>query len=155
MYFDTLASADFSRYPARIVQGLQWLQTQDIDALPAGRVEIDGDAMYAQVIDLTTKAPEEVLPERHRRYLDVQYVHRGQEKMAVAIETGTYTVAKAYDEGNDILFYQQTDNESVLWVQAGQFAVFFPTDIHRPGMNAGSEAESVRKVVVKIAIDSL
>lgn len=154
MFFDTLATADSKRYPPRIVAALNWLKAQDFDALPAGVVEIDGRAMFAQILDVHSKRKEELLPERHRRYIDVQYLHRGHEIMGVAIETGNNPVAQEYDETRDILFYQQAENESFFTLQPGQFTVFFPEDIHRSTITEGEPA-AIRKIVVKVALDSL
>lgn len=154
MFFDTLATADSKRYPPRIVAALNWLKAQDFDALPAGVVEIDGRAMFAQILDVHSKRKEELLPERHRRYIDVQYLHRGHEIMGVAIETGNNAVVQEYDETRDILFYQQAENESFFTLQPGQFTVFFPEDIHRSTITEGEPA-AIRKIVVKVALDSL
>ena len=154
MFFDTLATADSKRYPPRIVAALNWLEAQDFDALPAGVVEIDGRAMFAQILDVHSKRKEELLPERHRRYIDVQYLHRGHEIMGVAIETGNNAVVQEYDETRDILFYQQAENESFFTLQPGQFTVFFPEDIHRSTITEGEPA-AIRKIVVKVALDSL
>lgn len=154
MFFDTLATADSKRYPPRIVAALDWLKAQDFDVLPAGVVEIDGRAMFAQILDVHSKRKEELLPERHRRYIDVQYLHRGHEIMGVAIETGNNAVAQEYDETRDILFYQQAENESFFTLQPGQFTVFFPEDIHRSTITEG-QSRAIRKIVVKVALDSL
>lgn len=154
MFIDTLAHVDNRRYPPRIVQALDWLKAQDLDSLPAGEHLIDGRAMYAQVLDVQTKPKSELLPERHRRYIDVQYLHRGHEIMGVALETGNNPVATVYDDTRDILFYQTAENEFFFQHAVGQFAVFFPEDIHRSTMTEG-ESETIRKVVVKVALDSL
>lgn len=111
--------------------------------------------MFAQVIDHETKLSSEILAERHRLYLDVQCVYRGAEQMAVSIETGQNVLHTPYDENRDILFYEIPAQESLLIVNAGQFAVFFPTDVHRPGIALDETPAAVRKIVVKIRVDSL
>lgn len=155
MFFDTLASAQLSLYPGKIAQAIEWLRAQDLLALPAGRQEVEGEIMFAQVIDHETKLSSEILAERHRLYLDVQCVYRGAEQMAVSIETGQNVLHTPYDENRDILFYEIPAQESLLIVNAGQFAVFFPTDVHRPGIALDKTPAAVRKIVVKIRVDSL
>lgn len=154
MFLDTLATAELGHYPKRIAEALSWLRTQDFETLPAGVHEIDGRAMYAQVIDVETQDKETLKPERHRAYLDVQYLYRGTETMGIAIETGNNPLAVPYDEARDILFYDTAENENFFTLQAGQFTVFFPTDIHRSTIAAGAPA-MIRKIVVKIAMSSL
>lgn len=154
MYFDTLATATLNRYPQQIARVLEWLRAQDIDALPAGRHDIDGETIYAQVLDLTTQPADAIKPECHRRYLDVQYLHRGSETLGIAIDTGRNPIAEAYREDRDILFYATAENESFINVAAGQFSVLFPSDVHRPGIAAG-QPQAIRKVVVKVLVDSL
>lgn len=151
MYFDTLKTADYRLYPKAIGKALDWLKAQNFETLPAGRHELGGQ-MYAQVIDADTQLNDQVLPERHRNYIDVQYVYRGTEMMGVAIETGNYELAKEYDPNRDILYYQKVENESLIEVQAGQFAVFFPNDVHRPAIAKNNQPERTRKIVVKVPV---
>ena len=49
----------------------------------------------------------------------------------------------------DLLFYTGVENESMLTMTPGSFAVFLPSDVHRPGVAIGAPT-SVRKVVVKV-----
>ncbi|MDO4776186.1 MAG: YhcH/YjgK/YiaL family protein [Cardiobacteriaceae bacterium] len=154
MFLDTLATAELAHYPKRIAEALCWLRAQDFATLPAGVHEIDGRAMFAQVIDVETQGKHALKPERHRAYLDVQYLYRGTEIMGIAIETGNNPIAMPYDEARDLLFYETAENENFFTLQAGQFTVFFPTDIHRSTMTEGEPA-MIRKIVVKVAMDSL
>lgn len=154
MFLDTLATAELAHYPKRVAEALVWLRKQDFASLPAGRHDINGDAMYAQVIDTETRSKEALKPERHRAYLDVQYLYRGTEIMGVALETGNNPLATPYDEAHDILFYETAENEIFFTLQAGQFTVFFPTDIHRSTITE-SEPAAIRKIVVKVAMEGL
>ncbi|MEE6081785.1 YhcH/YjgK/YiaL family protein, partial [Avibacterium paragallinarum] len=54
----------------------------------------------------------------------------------------------------DILFYQSAKNESELVMRKGNFAIFFPEDIHRPACIDDNPCQ-IRKVVVKIALSEL
>ncbi|MDO5091040.1 MAG: YhcH/YjgK/YiaL family protein [Cardiobacteriaceae bacterium] len=154
MFLDNLASAELGHYPKAIAKALQWLRAQDATALSPGRHDIDGDTMYAQVIDVQTQDRDALKPERHRRYIDVQYLCHGEEGMGVAIESGNNPLAKAYDAAGDILFYETAENEIFFTLHAGQFTVFFPTDIHRSTIAVGAP-QAIRKIVVKVAMDSL
>lgn len=69
-----------------------------------GVVEIDGKNIYAQIIDLTTRPAEENRPEVHRRYIDIQYLAWGEEKIGIAIDTGNNKVSESLLEQRDIIF---------------------------------------------------
>ncbi|TNG96331.1 DUF386 domain-containing protein [Pasteurellaceae bacterium USgator11] len=154
MFFGHISQVEEHLYPSAVVAALDFLKNTDFDQLAAGRYPIKGELIYAQVLDLETQPKTHILPEVHRRYLDVQYLHSGQERIGVAVDRGGNTVAKPYDTERDILFYQDVDAESELVMRPGNFAVFFPSDIHRPACFDGEMAK-IRKVVVKIAVSEL
>lgn len=151
MHLDTLRGYDRRRYPARINTALDWLQAQNLDALPDGRYDLD-ETMYAQIFALETRAREQLQPEAHRDWLDIQYLHQGQETIGFAHDEHA-PIAMPYDAARDLIFYHDARGESLLHLAAGQFAVFYPGEIHRPGIHAGDA--HIRKVVVKIHRDSL
>lgn len=154
MYFGHLSNVDFAQYPKAIQVALNYLKNTDFDQLAAGRYAIKDDLIHVQVLDLTTKPKSENLPEIHRTYLDVQYLHSGKERMGFAPDLGTNKVAIEYDPARDIQFYQDAEFENELIMQAGSFAVFFPNDVHRPNCIDG-EVSQIRKVVVKIAMSEI
>lgn len=154
MFFGHISQIDTKQYPKAINVALDYLSKTDFEALEVGRYSIQGDSIYVQVLDLETKEKSQILPEVHRRYIDVQYLHSGVERIGVAPDLGNCQIAKAYDDERDILFYQQMDNEVELIMRPGNFAVFFPEDIHRPAC-IDEKSSKIRKVVVKIALTEL
>ena len=57
---------------------------------------------------------------------------------------------------NDVLFYKEdaSVNEIMLPMTDGCYAIFFPEDVHRPCCQMG-QAEDVKKIVLKIRVDTL
>ncbi len=53
-------------------------------AVALGRHDLDGDDLFALVQEYTTRAADECVWEAHRRYIDVQFVVTGAERMGVA-----------------------------------------------------------------------
>ena len=149
MVSDLLANAHlYSGLGPRIAQGLQFLAETDLAGLAQGRHELDGARLYALVSDYTPKPPAEGRWEAHRRYLDLQYVVSGVERMGVAPivaharqTTTRPTVTSLWLEGSG----------DFLTFGAGQFMILWPGDAHMPGIDAGVPGP-VRKVVVKIAV---
>ncbi len=130
----------------RIHTALEWLQATDLNALPVGRVDLDGDHLFALVQEYDTKPRDDGVWEAHRKYIDVQYVVRGRERMGY-IPVEAITVTKPYDAEKDYL--NGTGNGSFIYAPMGMVFVFWPGDAHMPGMQVDGP-EPVRKIVIKV-----
>ncbi len=151
MYLSHIATLDRdgANLPEDIRRGLRFLAGTDIAALPAGRVDIDGDRMFAMIQDYETAPKAEKRPESHARYIDIQYMANGREVIGYAPLAGDNPVSENLLEDRDVQFFASVKDETDLVLGTGAYAVFYPTDIHRPGCIAGVSTK-VRKVVVKI-----
>lgn len=135
----------------RLRRALQYLASTDVRSLAPGRHELDGDRLFALVQDFATRPPEACRWEAHRRYIDVQFVAEGVERM------GWLTLAQArevepYDAARDVAFYAA--GRDFVTLEAGMLAIFWPSDVHAPCCSpADGEPHQVRKVVVKIAVE--
>lgn len=130
-----------------LTAGLDFLRTRRFESVEPGRVEIDGDRLFAIVQEYETKAPGSGKWEAHRRYWDIQYVVQGTEVMHWAdiahLEAGAYVPEK------DFLPLEGTGD--LITLRTGMVAILSPQDAHMPGM-AIERPERVRKVVVKVAV---
>lgn len=142
------------RLPRSIEKALDFLRTTDFTSLAPGVVDIDGRNIFAQVLDLTTQTWDENRPEVHRRYLDIQFLAWGEEKIGVAIDTGNNEISESLLEQRDIIFYHGSENESFIEMTPGTYAIFFPQDVHRPAC-IKNKASAIRKIVVKVAISEI
>lgn len=134
---------------SRIGRAFDFLLATQLDDLPTGRVEIDGDDIFAIVADGPTRLPAECRYESHRRYLDIQLVVAGEELMGYA-PVSRLQVVEDFTLENDYAFYE---GEGVdMLVPAGWFALFMPQDAHRPSMAIDHRPKRVRKVVIKVAV---
>lgn len=154
MIFGHIAQPNPCRLPAAIERALDFLRSTDFRNLEPGVVEIDGKNIFAQVIDLTTRDVAENRPEVHRRYLDIQFLARGEEKIGIAIDTGNNQISESLLEQRDIIFYHASEHESFIEMIPGSYAIFFPQDVHRPACHK-TVATAIRKIVVKVAISVL
>ena len=68
-----------------------------------GRIEIDGERIYASVAGYETGSRAERRFEAHRRYIDVQVLLAGEETIDVALD-GDLPVLEAYDDARDVMF---------------------------------------------------
>ena len=153
MYLSHLATLDRDAaiLPENVRKGLDFLARTDIASLPAGRVDIEGDSIFALIQDYDTAPKAEKRPESHARYMDIQYVFSGREVIGCAPLAGDHTVEEDLFEGRDVRFYSNVTDETDLLMGPGAYALFYPTDIHRPGC-AAETAGKVRKVVVKVLL---
>lgn len=140
-------------YPKAIQTALEYLKANDFTKMETGVYEIQGKDIYAQVMDCVTKPVEEGKPEVHEKYVDVQFVASGKEKLGFTPDTGKYEVAERFDE-RDLIFYKAVENEGYLEARPGSYNIFFPGDVHKPGLISG-ESMTVRKVVVKVSVSLL
>ncbi|ELH8608647.1 YhcH/YjgK/YiaL family protein [Enterobacter asburiae] len=154
MIFGHISQPNPCRLPRAIEKALHFLRTTDFTTLAPGVVEIEGRTIFAQVLDLTTKEPHENRPEVHRRYLDIQFLAWGEEKIGIAIDTGNNEISESLLEQRDIIFYHDSENESFIEMTPGSYALFFPQDVHRPACIKNKETV-IRKIVVKVAISEL
>ena len=141
------ASEYFNLSPG-IRAALEFLATADLDALTPGRHDVQGDAVFALVSDYDTRTPADAFWEAHRRHVDVQFVQRGQEEIGYG-NLGAFESAP-YDEEKDLVV-ATGESERRVRVDAGEFVILFPHDVHMPGLT-GRHRSSVRKVVVKVRL---
>lgn len=128
-----------------------FLRSCDLVNAETQRHDIDGDFVYAGISEYITKDPEEAVYESHRKYIDIQYVIEGEELIGLAHSSDILEVTTPYDEAAEAGF-MTVRNSTELQATPEKFFVFFPEDLHRPGVKAG-ENSPVRKVVVKVRVD--
>ena len=150
MIVDTLNRADlYKNLGPRMADAFDYLKSTDFDTVEAGRHDINGDAVYALVMDIETKPVDQGGWEAHRKYIDVQYIVRGEERMLYA-PSETLEPEGGYDAERD--FQRLNGSGDLVTVRAGMFIVFYPDDAHGPCLAVDTPA-FVRKVVVKIAVN--
>ncbi len=149
MILDTLtSSARYEGLGPRFARAFQWLRSVDPASLPDGKTAIDGDEVYVLAQRGLTKRLDQTKWEAHRQYADIQFVVAGTEAMFwEALERtrqGEYLAEKDY-------LALEVDSWADFEVGAGQFAVFFPEDAHRPSILIPG-ADPVFKLVVKVRV---
>lgn len=154
MFFASTDSVECSyKYPAAIQTALNWIMEHDVAHMDVGTYEIQGRDLYINIQDITTRPIGSCRPERHKDYLDIQYVVSGIERMGYLPYTGKESILAALEE-KDIILYTDLQGENFVDVPSGSYCIFFSNDIHRPGCAVG-EPENVRKVVAKVRQDLL
>jgi biofilm protein TabA len=117
------------------------------------RVEL-GDGVFALEQAYTAKPRDTGRWEAHKVYIDVQVIVSGEEIME-ATDVARLQIDEDFTPAKDILFFKPYAEGSVLLMRAGELAVFYPVDAHRPSLAAGDPAALVRKTVVKVPVASV
>jgi biofilm protein TabA len=133
-----------------MIKAVDFLRLRGIRDLPDGKVEIDGDRVFAIVQRYETTKPDMPRFECHRKYIDVQYIDAGEEIIGWT-PAERMTITEAYDADKDICFGSASGEWTPLRLQAGQLAVLYPEDGHAPRLAAGAPSR-VMKIVVKVAV---
>jgi YhcH/YjgK/YiaL family protein len=127
--------------------GLEWLNKSDLLRLEDGRYEIN-ENVYASIQTYNTK--DDAKYESHRKYIDIQYIVKGEELVGVTDLSNCKTCI-SYDEIKDLEFYDINCEEEFIQIKEGQFLILYPHDAHKPSIKKDIKSE-VKKVVVKVAI---
>jgi YhcH/YjgK/YiaL family protein len=90
---------------------------------------------------------ENLKMECHIKNIDIQYCISGSEVFGWKSKSDCKMVLEKYDQEKDIQFF--TESADILFtLQPGQFVIFFPDDVHAPGMNPNQ----IKKLVLKVTI---
>lgn len=134
-----------------LTKTIAFLRKQDIHDLVDGRVEIDGDRVYAIIQQYETIKTDAPKFEFHRKYIDVQFIVSGEETIGWA-PVESMTITEAYNADKDICFGKVASGKwTPVRLHAGQLAVLWPEDSHAPKLACGAPSP-VMKIVVKIAV---
>lgn len=144
------SNENLNRYPKVLQEVITYVKEnfKEIQNMENGRYEIDGDNIFMQVMDAQTQSLEERKIESHRKYIDVQVVLCGKEILGFGVANENLEIVEEIEE-RDIIFYKALENETLIKATEGCFNIFFPDDIHRPGV-LYDEAMVIKKAVVKV-----
>lgn len=150
MIVDTITNASkyYSVHPL-FAKAFEYINKTDLQTIEMGRYEIDGDNLKAIFSNKKGMSAAESVAkfECHNKHIDIQLCIDGVEQIGwkprekCSMENGSYNSEKDVQLYNDQpdMFFALTN---------GQFAIFFPEDVHAPmiGDNA------IKKLVIKVRI---
>lgn len=149
MIFDKIENANlYKGINIRIAKALTYIQSTNFSNLTPGKYEIEGDDIFAIIYEYATKDEKSELLEAHCKYIDIQYMAEGFENIGVTTLTD-YQPVKLYDEKNDYMLFKE--NYTLTLLKQGMFAIFFPDDLHLPGIMA-TNITNVKKIVIKVKL---
>ena len=145
MIFDTLNRlGQYRGICAGLDKLIDFTLSHELNALPAGRNEIDGDNAWMNA-NVAPLVPETDLYERHLEHLDLQ----------IPLDAGEIITVKPVEElewdFEGETGFTHGPAGTPLHMVPGTFAVFFPGDAHNCGISEAGQT-SCRKLVGKARI---
>lgn len=128
---------------AGLDRAIMEIRKLDFQALPNGRLEIQDEEVFANLMDTSLGAGG--LWEAHRNYIDLQLVLENTETIAWAPLDDVRDFS-GYDPARDIMQSADSQSGTPVCLKAGMFAVFFPEDAHKPGIGEGRGRKAVFKI---------
>ena len=131
-------------------KAVRFISQMDFDSLTLSDISVDGKDIYGFYKVFPFKNEKEALYESHRKYIDIQLVLKGEERILCTDTKKLKTVAE-YNEENDIEFYADAEKYVDITLSEKEFVILFPDDAHKPCLFTESSSES-HKVVFKIKL---
>lgn len=151
MIYDNLSNMDFYKgLSTDIYTGLLFLNQAKPD-LENGTYLLNSRVKVI-VSEYESKRENECGYEAHKRFIDIQCVLKGQERVA-CLPVNRLKETKPYSDEDDAAFYTVDIKQqpSYLSLQPGYFAIFFPQDGHMPQLCVEGPL-AVKKVVIKVEV---
>lgn len=130
---------------------IDWLAEHDPATLPVGSNPIEGENVFANVMEATTRAAADAHYETHHRYMDLQIDLEGREAFKVA--TGAQMLVEPFNEADD---FELVDAAGSIDgdLAEGKFAIFMANEPHMPTLVYGEDGPSpVKKICFKLILD--
>ena len=146
---DLKNSSKYITLHPRFEKAFAYLNSTDFESVQPGKYEIEGDHIYAMVVNDEAVAMLDSTAEFecHNTYIDIQYVFGGLETVGYKSRLTCVEPRGEYDAKKDVLFYEDAP-DFFFKLHPGQFGIYFPDDVHAPMIGEGK----IRKVVMKIRL---
>lgn len=131
----------------RFEQLFTFLENNDLKALEKGRISLDGEDLFINVVELDAKEYHNLPLESHRLYIDVHILISGEETIGWLPTSDTQEVSSAYNLEDDYVLYSDRTS-ALVSVKPYQAVILFPEDAHVPGIGKGKICKLIAKVKI-------
>ena len=147
MIIDTVRNASkyYSVHPL-FEKAFEFISQTDLANAPDGKSDI-ADGLKAIISNAPGKTKEASLAkfECHDKYIDIQLCIKGVETICWKPREKCVTPNGDYNAEKDVRFFSDAPDTS-FELTDGQFAIFFPEDVHAPMIGEGE----IKKLVIKV-----
>lgn len=149
MIIDTIQNAHkyFSVHPL-FAKAFEYIQQTDLANAADGKSEL-AEGLKAIISNAPGKTKETSLQkfECHNKNIDIQLCIKGVETIGWKPREKCVTPKGEYNDEKDVLFYDDAP-DTYFQLTDGQFAIFFPEDVHAPMIGEGE----IKKLVIKVKL---
>lgn len=149
MIIDTLKNAS-KYYPAHplFAKAFEYISQTDLANAPDNKSDI-ADGLKAIVSNAPGKTKEASLAkfECHNKNIDIQVCIKGAETIGWKPREKCLIPNGDYNTEKDVQFYNDPP-DTYFQLTDGQFAIFFPEDVHAPMIGEGT----IKKLVIKVRV---
>ena len=149
MIIDTLKNASkyYSAHPL-FTKAFEYISQTDLTNAADGKGDIS-DGLKFIFSNAPGKAKETSLAkfECHNKNIDIQVCINGEETIGWKPREKCITPNGDYNAEKDVQFYNDVP-DTFFQLTNGQFAIFFPEDVHAPMIGEGN----IKKLVIKVRI---
>lgn len=144
--------AQASAYHSVFRRALDFIAQQGFRHMAPGKIDIIPGKLFCLLQEMDSVPFQDVRPESHRQFIDIQYLISGHEVIGVSSRNSSkHAVVEDRTPEQDIMFWQVNEDENLVTLTPGMFAIFFPDDIHRPCAHQSGDAPChLRKAIIKI-----
>ena len=149
MIIDTLKNASkyFSAHPL-FAKAFEYINQTDLTNADDGKGDIaDGLKFIYSNSPGKTKETSLAKFECHNKNIDIQLCIKGVETIGWKPREKCVTPNGDYNAEKDVQFYNDAP-DTFFQLTNGQFAIFFPEDVHAPMIGEGN----IKKLVIKVRI---
>ncbi len=142
---------NYYKLSENIKLGLKFLEDNDLETFENGKYEILGQDVFVNIQDYETKPENQCKWEAHRKYIDIQFIIKGIEKVGVG-EIQDYTTTEVYNEKKDVEFFETQKTQNFIELKENEYIILYPYDVHKPQI-CNNMPSYVKKAVVKVSIN--
>ena len=151
MILDTIQNASkyYSVHPL-FKKAFEYIQSTDLANIEIGKYDI-AEGLKAIFSDKKGMSAAESIAkfECHDKNIDIQLCIKGRETIGWKPRQSCTAPKGEYNPEKDVSFYNDAP-DMYFQLTNGQFAIFFPEDVHAPMIAVDDDA--IRKLVIKVKI---
>lgn len=127
----------------------EFIEKIEDENLAPGCYELDGKKLFVNVSEYELGENAGIY-EAHGKYIDIQYIIKGKEVFNCTKESEC-EVTQAFDEKIDAALYSCNGMRTRIEAGEGDFAIFYPQDIHNPGVKY-ADGIKIKKAIAKVML---
>ncbi|MEJ7589808.1 MAG: YhcH/YjgK/YiaL family protein [Ferruginibacter sp.] len=150
MIIDSIENAQkYTGLHPYFAKAFAYISRMDFANTEPGKYDIDGDNLRGIFSGKPgMSAAESILKfECHDQHIDIQFCVKGKETIGWKPRASCLAQKGTYNPEKDVSYYNDVP-DTYFSLTDGQFAIFYPEDVHAPMIGE----EVIRKLVIKVKI---